>query len=117
MPFPADLYLEGSDQHRGWFQSSLITAMAVEGRAPYKTVLTNGFVLDRKGVKMSKSLGNVISAGTTPVRWCVSDWVRTSRWVGWVGFIARTPRSSLTMLNRIQSLWWQRTSSTAETRK
>ena len=58
--FPADLYLEGSDQHRGWFQSSLLTAVAVTGGAPYKQVLTHGFVLDEKGRKMSKSLGNVV---------------------------------------------------------
>eukprot|EP00301_Raphidiophrys_heterophryoidea_P005169 c12200_g1_i1.p1 GENE.c12200_g1_i1~~c12200_g1_i1.p1 ORF type:complete len:1388 (+),score=335.82 c12200_g1_i1:36-4199(+) len=56
----ADLYLEGSDQHRGWFQSSLLTSVAVTGQAPYKTVLTHGFVLDDSGRKMSKSLGNVI---------------------------------------------------------
>ena len=59
--FPADLYLEGSDQYRGWFNSSLITSVAVTGQAPYKQVLSQGFVLDDKGHKMSKSLGNVIS--------------------------------------------------------
>ncbi len=58
--YPADLYLEGSDQHRGWFQSSLLTSVAVNGHAPYKTVLTHGFVLDEQGYKMSKSLGNVV---------------------------------------------------------
>lgn len=58
--YPADMYLEGSDQHRGWFQSSLLTSVAVNDQAPYKTVLTHGFVLDEKGFKMSKSLGNVI---------------------------------------------------------
>jgi isoleucyl-tRNA synthetase len=58
--FPADMYLEGSDQHRGWFQSSLLTSVAVQGVAPYKTVLTHGFVVDEKGYKMSKSLGNVV---------------------------------------------------------
>ncbi len=57
---PADLYLEGSDQHRGWFQSSLLTSVAVNGLAPYKRVLTHGFALDEKGRKMSKSLGNVV---------------------------------------------------------
>jgi isoleucyl-tRNA synthetase len=57
---PADLYLEGSDQHRGWFQSSLLTSVASEGVAPYKSVLTHGFVLDEKGMKMSKSVGNVV---------------------------------------------------------
>lgn len=57
---PADLYLEGSDQHRGWFQSSLKTAVAMRGKAPYKTVLTHGFTVDAKGEKMSKSKGNTI---------------------------------------------------------
>ncbi len=57
--WPADLYLEGSDQHRGWFQSSLLEAVGTRGRAPYKAVLTHGFVLDENGRKMSKSLGNV----------------------------------------------------------
>ncbi|MCM8791602.1 MAG: isoleucine--tRNA ligase [Candidatus Omnitrophica bacterium] len=59
--FPADLYLEGSDQHRGWFQSSLIPSVCIEERAPFKNVLTHGFVVDGKGMKMSKSLGNVLS--------------------------------------------------------
>jgi len=58
--YPADMYLEGSDQHRGWFQSSLLTSVANYGHAPYKTVLTHGFVLDEKGMKMSKSVGNVV---------------------------------------------------------
>ncbi len=57
---PADLYLEGSDQHRGWFQSSLLTSVAVTGGAPYRQVLTHGFALDEKGRKMSKSLGNIV---------------------------------------------------------
>ncbi len=57
----ADLYLEGSDQHRGWFQSSLISSVAINGQAPYKQVLTHGFTVDKDGRKMSKSLGNVIS--------------------------------------------------------
>ncbi len=59
--WPADLYLEGSDQHRGWFQASLLEACGTRGRAPYCSVLTHGFTLDEKGYKMSKSLGNVIS--------------------------------------------------------
>ncbi len=62
--YPADLYLEGSDQHRGWFQSSLLTSVAVNGIAPYKTVLTHGFVLDEQGRKMSKSEGNVLDPNT-----------------------------------------------------
>ncbi|MBE9051493.1 isoleucine--tRNA ligase [Nostocales cyanobacterium LEGE 11386] len=62
--YPADMYLEGSDQHRGWFQSSLLTSVAVNGIAPYKTVLTHGFVLDEQGRKMSKSEGNVVDPNT-----------------------------------------------------
>lgn len=57
---PADLYLEGSDQHRGWFQSSLLTSLALNDQAPYKSVLTHGYVVDGKGHKMSKSLGNTV---------------------------------------------------------
>ncbi len=60
LSYPADLYLEGSDQHRGWFQSSLLTSVAVKNKAPYRQVLTHGFALDEKGRKMSKSIGNVI---------------------------------------------------------
>ncbi len=59
--WPADLYLEGSDQHRGWFQSSLLTGCAIDGHAPYRALLTHGFVVDGNGHKMSKSRGNVIS--------------------------------------------------------
>ena len=58
--FPAQIYLEGSDQHRGWFQSSLLTAVAMRGEAPYREVLTHGFTVDAKGQKMSKSRGNVV---------------------------------------------------------
>ena len=61
LDYPCELYLEGSDQHRGWFQSALITAMGIDGKAPYKQVLTHGFVVDGEGKKMSKSLGNVIT--------------------------------------------------------
>jgi len=61
LSWPAQMYLEGSDQHRGWFQSSLITSVALKDRSPYDIVLTHGFVVDGKGKKMSKSLGNVIS--------------------------------------------------------
>ncbi|MDH3712638.1 MAG: isoleucine--tRNA ligase [Gammaproteobacteria bacterium] len=59
--FPADMYLEGSDQHRGWFHSSLLTCVAIYGHAPYRQVLTHGFTVDQNGRKMSKSLGNVIA--------------------------------------------------------
>jgi isoleucyl-tRNA synthetase len=61
LSWPADLYLEGSDQHRGWFQSSMLASVGTRGRAPYKTVLTHGFVVDGTGKKMSKSLGNVVA--------------------------------------------------------
>ncbi|UJO99364.1 MAG: class I tRNA ligase family protein, partial [Nitrosomonas sp.] len=61
LKFPVDLYLEGSDQHRGWFQSSLLTGCAIDGRAPYDALLTHGFVVDGSGHKMSKSKGNVIA--------------------------------------------------------
>ncbi len=61
LAYPADLYLEGSDQHRGWFQSSLLTGCAIDGRAPYNALLTHGFVVDGSGHKMSKSKGNVIA--------------------------------------------------------
>uniref|UniRef100_A0A2N9IBL3 isoleucine--tRNA ligase n=1 Tax=Fagus sylvatica TaxID=28930 RepID=A0A2N9IBL3_FAGSY len=64
LSFPADLYLEGTDQHRGWFQSSLLTSIATKGKAPYAGVITHGFVLDEKGLKMSKSLGNVVDPRT-----------------------------------------------------
>jgi isoleucyl-tRNA synthetase len=60
LAFPADIYLEGSDQHRGWFQTSLLSAIASEGRPPFKALITHGFVNDAKGHKMSKSVGNVI---------------------------------------------------------
>ncbi|WGZ94021.1 MAG: isoleucine--tRNA ligase [Candidatus Thiothrix putei] len=59
--FPADVYLEGSDQHRGWFQSSLLSAIGTRGEAPYRTVLTHGFTVDGKGEKMSKSKGNIVA--------------------------------------------------------
>ncbi|WP_420554591.1 isoleucine--tRNA ligase [Neptuniibacter marinus] len=61
LTFPADMYLEGSDQHRGWFQSSLKTGIAIKGCAPYKQVLTHGFTVDGQGRKMSKSVGNVVA--------------------------------------------------------
>ena len=78
LTYPADLYLEGSDQYRGWFNSSMITSVVVSGHAPYKSVLSQGFTLDKKGKKMSKSLGNVIDPakvvkqmGAEIIRLCV----------------------------------------------
>ena len=69
LDWPADLYFEGSDQHRGWFQSSLVESVCTKGSAPYKSVATNGFVLDKNGHKMSKSLGNVISPEDVINKW------------------------------------------------
>lgn len=65
MSYPADIYLEGSDQHRGWFQTSLLASMATEGQAPFKALVTHGFVTDVQGRKMSKSLGNVVDPAET----------------------------------------------------
>lgn len=80
LQMPADLYLEGSDQHRGWFQSSLLTSVAAYGSAPYKTALTHGFTVDGEGRKMSKSLGNTVEPqkvinklGGDILRWWVAD--------------------------------------------
>jgi isoleucyl-tRNA synthetase len=78
--YPADLYLEGSDQHRGWFQTSLLPALGVTGQAPYRTLLTHGFIVDAQGMKMSKSLGNTLEVedllrdhGADVCRWWVSS--------------------------------------------
>lgn len=65
MTYPADIYLEGSDQHRGWFQTSLLASMATEGKAPFKALVTHGFVTDVQGRKMSKSIGNVVDPADT----------------------------------------------------
>jgi isoleucyl-tRNA synthetase len=89
LQFPADLYLEGSDQHRGWFQSSLLTGIGTVGRAPYKAVLTHGFTVDGQGRKMSKSIGNVL-----PARKAMNDmgadilrlWVAATDYRGEVSF-------------------------------
>lgn len=79
LKWPADLYLEGSDQHRGWFHSSLLTAVGTRGAAPYKAVLTHGFTVDAEGRKMSKSVGNVIAPNevikNTGPRFCVCGYL------------------------------------------
>lgn len=80
----ADLYLEGSDQHRGWFQSSLLLSTAVNGRAPYKSLLSHGFVLDSSGRKMSKSLGNVVDPKTLQSKYntdVLRLWVASSNYL------------------------------------
>ncbi|MBL7072301.1 MAG: isoleucine--tRNA ligase [Candidatus Omnitrophica bacterium] len=82
---PADLYLEGSDQHRGWFQASLITSMGINEKAPYKKVLTHGFVVDADGKKMSKSIGNVISPDEVMRKYgadILRLWVASSDYMG-----------------------------------
>lgn len=83
----ADLYLEGSDQHRGWFHSSLLTGCAIDDHAPYRELLTHGFTVDENGRKMSKSLGNVIAPQRSTTPWapisCVCGWPRPiirARW-------------------------------------
>ena len=86
--YPADIYLEGSDQHRGWFQSSLLTSVATNGVAPYKTVLTHGFVLDEKGRKMSKSEANVVDPA-----WVIKEYGADvlRLWVSSVDYSADVP--------------------------
>lgn len=88
--WPADLYFEGSDQHRGWFNSSLILAMAVHGRPPYRQVVTHGFVMDEKGRKMSKRFGNVIDPIEASNKYG-ADVVRT--WVAGVDYANDVPCS------------------------
>ncbi|NLH38470.1 MAG: isoleucine--tRNA ligase [Elusimicrobia bacterium] len=81
--YPVDLYLEGSDQHRGWFQTSLIPSVALNSTAPYKTVLTHGFVLDENGKAMHKSLGNVVSPDDVIKKYgaeILRLWVALSNW-------------------------------------
>ncbi|MGB2600491.1 MAG: isoleucine--tRNA ligase [Candidatus Omnitrophota bacterium] len=85
LSYPCDLYLEGSDQHRGWFQAALITAMATKEQPPYRKVLTHGFVVDGEGKKMSKSVGNVISPEDVMKKYgadILRLWVASSDYVG-----------------------------------
>lgn len=83
--YPADMYLEGSDQHRGWFQSSLLVSTAINAHAPYKTILTHGFTVDEKGEKMSKSKGNVVAPSDVAKKYGVEIlrlWVGMSDYSG-----------------------------------
>ena len=83
--YPASMYLEGSDQHRGWFQSSLLVSSAIEGKAPYKSILTHGFTVDEKGEKMSKSKGNVVAPQEVSKKFgteILRLWVATSDYTG-----------------------------------
>ena len=90
LPYPCDLYLEGSDQYRGWFNSSIITAVATTGTAPYKAVLSHGFTLDGEGRKMSKSLGNTVD----PIKVCNTNGADILRlWVASVDYQSDMPLS------------------------
>ena len=87
LTWPSDMYLEGSDQHRGWFQSSLLLGLGTRGRPPYREVVTNGFVIDTDGQKMSKSIGNVI-APQDVIKQSGADVLRL--WVGDERLLRRT---------------------------
>ena len=104
----ADMYLEGVDQHRGWFQSSLLTGVAVQGHAPFRQLVTHGFVLDRSGAKMSKSLGNVVSPsdiikkkklGADAMRW----WVASSSYTSDVAISDEILRQSSEFVQRLRN--------------
>jgi len=99
--YPADLYLEGSDQHRGWFQLSLLPALACTGKPPFKTVLTHGFVVDEQGYKMSKSAGNYVSA-TDAVNRYGADVLRL--WVSSVDY-QNDIRTSETLISHLQDAY------------
>ena len=104
----ADMYLEGVDQHRGWFQSSLLTSVAVQSCAPYRRLVTHGFVLDKSGAKMSKSLGNVVSPsdvidvkkfGADTMRW----WVASSSYTSDVSISDEILRQSSDFVQRLRN--------------
>ncbi len=101
MNYPADLYLEGSDQYRGWFNSSLITSVATNGYAPYKGLLSHGFVLDGDGRKMSKSLGNIIAPAKIMQQYG-ADILRM--WVASVDYTADV-RISMDMLKQVSEMY------------
>ncbi|MBQ0139789.1 MAG: isoleucine--tRNA ligase [Kurthia sp.] len=99
--YPADLYLEGSDQYRGWFNSSLITSVAINGHAPYKGILSHGFVLDGEGRKMSKSIGNIIAPSKVMNQYG-ADILRL--WVASVDYTADV-RISMDMLKQVSEVY------------
>ncbi|EGQ3167458.1 isoleucine--tRNA ligase [Staphylococcus pseudintermedius] len=101
LSFPADMYLEGSDQYRGWFNSSITTSVATRGRSPYKMLLSHGFVMDGEGKKMSKSLGNVIVPDTI-VKQKGADIARL--WVSSVDYLADV-RVSDEILNQVADVY------------
>ncbi len=101
LSFPADMYLEGSDQYRGWFNSSITTSVATRGRSPYKMLLSHGFVMDGEGKKMSKSLGNVIVPDTI-VKQKGADIARL--WVSSVDYLADV-RISDVILNQVADVY------------
>ncbi|ELH1881398.1 isoleucine--tRNA ligase [Staphylococcus pseudintermedius] len=101
LSFPADMYLEGSDQYRGWFNSSITTSVATRGRSPYKMLLSHGFVMDEEGKKMSKSLGNVIVPDTI-VKQKGADIARL--WVSSVDYLADV-RISDEILNQVADVY------------
>jgi isoleucyl-tRNA synthetase len=106
--FPADLYLEGSDQHRGWFQVSLITAVALRHLAPYRAVLTHGFVVDGEGRKMSKSLGNVIAPQEVVAQYgadLLRLWVASSDYAEDIRLSERILAQVAEMYRKIRNTW------------
>jgi isoleucyl-tRNA synthetase len=100
-PIPVDMYLEGSDQHRGWFQLSLLPALGATGREPFKTVLTHGFTVDEKGMKQSKSLGNYVNA-LEEIHKYGADIIRL--WVASVNY-QEDMRCSDTLISRLQDAY------------
>ncbi len=106
LSWPADLYLEGSDQHRGWFQSSLLTSVAAFGQPPYKAVLTHGFILDGEGFKMSKSLGNVIAPVDVCSKWgadILRLWAASSDYRGDIRFSEEIMKQRAEAYRRIRN--------------
>ena len=106
LQFPADLYLEGSDQHRGWFQSSLLSSLAVSNQAPYKAVVTHGFLVDDKGYKMSKSIGNTIEPEEV-IRSLGADvlrlWVASTDYHGEIAFSNEILKRTADVYRRIRN--------------